>query len=193
MASTQRPRSSSSVRASTAVATVAFGALALSGLAACSVLRAEAARSHADDSTAAVAKYAGWTRDVLSRDYLVVVNVLPAEEMFTEAEQMMSHPTIGELIIDGEGNPVGTHVRHVEAHVYDRESGAVVTDVVPTITVTNRTTGEIIEVEPTLMQDVNIGVLDRHYGNNVMIMPDSDIRVSVGLGEEEVSVDGHLD
>ena len=72
-------------------------------------------------------------------------------------------------------------------------TNVVVTDVVPTITITNRTTGEVTEVAPTLMQDVNIGVLDRHYGNNVTITPDSDLQVRVTLGDEQVSVDGHLD
>ena len=113
--------------------------------------------------------------------------------MFTEDQHMEMHPTEGELIIDGTGNMTGQHVRHVEAHVYDRKTGAVVTDVIPTIVVTNRTTGEVIDVSSTLMQDVNIGEIDRHYGNNVMIMPDSDLQVKVTLGDEEVSVDGHLD
>ncbi|MFZ4719725.1 MAG: hypothetical protein ACOYMR_09890 [Ilumatobacteraceae bacterium] len=169
------------------------GVFALSGIAACSVLRADVIRSTADDTAAAVAQHAGWTRDVLSPDYLVVVNVLPGEEMFTTDQQTMTHPTGGELIIEGEGRPLGSHVRHVEAHIYRRDTGKVVTDIVPRITLTNRTTGEVIDVEATLMQDVNIGQLDRHFGNNVMVMPDSDIRVTVRLGDQEVSVDGHLD
>lgn len=136
---------------------------------------------------------AGWTRAILSESYLVVVNVLPAEPMFDAAEHAKTHATEGELIIEGGGRPTGTHMRHVEAHIYDRDTGKVVTDVVPRIVVTNRTTGEVLEVEPTLMQDVNIGVPDQHFGNNVMIMPNSDLTLRVTLGSEEVSVDGHLD
>ncbi len=172
---------------------LASGVLALGTLAACSALRADAVLESASETDAAVAASAGWTRAVVSEHYLVVVNVLPGEAMFTEDEHMQMHPTEGELIIDGPGNELGEHVRHVEAHVYDRATGAVVTDVVPTLTITNRTTGEVIDVDATLMQDVNIGVLDRHFGNNVMIMPDSDLQVRVTLGDEEVSVDGHLD
>ncbi len=171
----------------------AASALSLGALAACSALRADAAAQPKEAIATAVAASAGWTRAVVSEHYLVVVNVLPGEAMFTEAEHMELHPTEGELIIDGQGNALGAHVRHVEAHVYDRATGMVVTDAVPTITITNRTTGEVTEVEPTLMQDVNIGVLDRHYGNNVMIMPDSDLQVRVTLVDEQVSVDGHLD
>ena len=171
----------------------AVSALSLCALAACTALRADAAVEPQEASAAAGAASAGWTRAVGSEHYLVVVNVLPGEAMFTEAERTEKHPTEGELIIDGPGNALGAHVRHVEAHVYDRATGAVVTDVVPTITITNRTTGEVTEVAPTLMQDVNIGVLDRHYGNNVTITPDSDLQVRVTLGDEQVSVDGHLD
>jgi hypothetical protein len=172
---------------------VACTALAVGLLAACSALRADVADGSAVETDDAVAGAAGWTRAVLSEHYLVIVNVLPGEEMFTEAEHMEMHPTEGELILGGKGNRTGEHVRHVEAHVYDRATGAVVTDVVPSITVTNRTTGEVVEVEPTLMQDVNIGQIDRHFGNNVMIMPNSDLQVKVTVGDEEVSVDGHLD
>jgi hypothetical protein len=172
----------------------AASVLFLSGsLAACSVLRADSVDESKIETAGAVAAASGWTRAVLSEHYLVIVNVLPGEEMFTDDEKMSLHPTEGELILDGPGNDIGEHVRHVEAHVYDRATGAVVANVVPVITVTNRTTGEVIEVESTLMQDLNIGEIDRHYGNNVMIEPDSDLQVHVTVGDEEVSVDGHLD
>jgi hypothetical protein len=170
------------------VATVALGALA-----SCSALRTDSIDESKVETASAVAAASGWTRAVVSEHYLVIVNVLPGESMFTDDEKMSMHPTEGELILNGKGNQTGEHVRHVEAHVYDRATGAVITDVTPTITVTNRTSGDIIEVAPTLMQDINIGEIDRHYGNNVMIMPDSDLQVRVSVGREEVSVDGHLD
>lgn len=174
-------------------------ALAAAGILGGSILlsvRAVNARTHVasqDVDPNVVTMNAGWTRAVLSESYLVVVNVLPAEPMFDMAEHAKTHATEGELIIEGSGQPTGTHMRHVEAHIYDRSTGEVVTDVVPRIVVTNRTTGEVVDVEPTLMQDVNIGVPDQHFGNNVMIMPDSDLTLRVTLGDEEVSVDGHLD
>ena len=184
---------STTTRAASALFLCGALALATGSLAACSVLRTNAVDESKIETADAVAGASGWTRAVLSEHYLVIVNVLPGEEMFTDDEKMSMHPTEGELILDGPGNDIGEHVRHVEAHVYDRATGAVVANVVPTITVTNRTTGEVLDVEPTLMQDLNIGEIDRHYGNNVMIMPDSDLQVHVTVGDEEVSVDGHLD
>ena len=63
----------------------------------------------------------------------------------------------------------------------------------PHIVLLNRTTGQHIEVESTLMQDVNIGALDVHYGNNVIVIGDSDLRLTVTIGDEEAILDGHLD
>jgi hypothetical protein len=135
---------------------------------------------------------AGWTRLATTQSYLVVANVLPGEPMFTRAESDASHPTEGELIIAGPGHALGVNVRHVEAHIYDRATGLPLADLHPTIVIENRTTGERIEVSPTLMQDVNIGALDVHYGNNVSVPGDSDLRLTISIGDEEAIIDGHL-
>ena len=57
----------------------------------------------------------------------------------------------------------------------------------------NHTTGVRTEIPPTLMQDVRIGALDVHYGINVVVPANSDLSLSVRIGSEEVSLDGHLD
>lgn len=178
-------------RAASTLAIAAAGVLGVGALAACSVLRSEVAQvvEDADDVVAA----AGWTRAIATEHYLVVVNVLPGEAMFTHAEHEQHHPTEGELILSGSGEALGPESRHVEAHIYDRATGLAVTTEVPTITLLNRTTGERIEVEPTLMQDVNIGALDRHFGNNVPVRSNSDLEITVSVAGEEVTVDGHLD
>ena len=136
---------------------------------------------------------AGWTRIAVTDNYLVVANVLPGEPMFTAAEAADQHPTEGELIISGPGRALGVNSRHVEAHVYDRATGVPLANLTPRIEVLNRTTGEKIEVERTLMQDVNIGALDIHYGNNVVIAGNCDLRLTVTIGDEEATLDGHLD
>jgi hypothetical protein len=180
------------VRAASTLVIAAAGVLGVGALAACSVLRAdvtEAVTEGADDVVAA----AGWTRAITTEHYLVVVNVLPGEAMFTHAEHEQHHPTEGELILSGSGASLGPESRHVEAHIYDRATGLAVTSEVPTITLLNRTTGERIEVEPTLMQDVNIGELDQHFGNNVAVRSNSDLEITVTVAGEEVTVDGHLD
>jgi hypothetical protein len=161
-------------------------------LTSCDVLRDDAhSSSHAE--AADVAQVAGWTRIALTPSYLLVVNVLPSERMYTHDEMKSMNPTVGEAILDGVGDPTGIGVRHVEAHIYDRETGLPLSNVTPTIRIFNRTTGDDIEVPPTLMQDVIIGGPDIHYGNNVPVRADSDISVQVTVGDEEVSVDGHLD
>lgn len=140
-----------------------------------------------------VAAAAGWTRIASTASYFVVANVLPGEHMYTLAEDVADHPTVGELIISGVGNPVGDNVRHVEAHIYDRSTGMPLRDVRPSIEVLNRRTGQRIDVAPTLMQDLAIGALDVHYGNNVAVQGDSDLTITITIGDEVVTLDGHLD
>jgi hypothetical protein len=176
------------------MAVVAMIVGGLGVLAACSVLQADAgASTKPEESRLAVSQATGFTKTVVSQHYVVVVNVLPSEHMMTMTDMKMEHPTEGELIIDGKGYPTGTEIRHVEAHVYDRATGSVVSGTVPKITLLNRTTGETIDVPPTLMQDVIIGPLDLHYGNNVPVAGNSDVGVRVSVNGEEVTVDGHLD
>jgi hypothetical protein len=143
-------------------------------------------------SGGSVEDYAGFTEMATTVDYVVMVNVLPAEPMFSHAEHERLHPTAGELVIEGVGGRVRRWTRHVEAHVYSRATGEVVTDVVPAIEVLDRTTGRVIPVAPVLMQDVVIGEPDQHFGNNVVVGPDRAITVVVRLNDQVVSVDGRL-
>jgi hypothetical protein len=140
-----------------------------------------------------VATVAGWTRIATTTSYIVVANVLPGEEMFTAARADAEHPVEGELILAGSGDSLGADVRHVEAHIYDRETGLPSTTLKPTISLLNRTTGERTDVRATLMQDVNIGGPDVHYGNNVHVHSGSDLTLTITIGDEEVTLDGHLD
>ncbi len=143
--------------------------------------------------TAEVAAVAGWTRIATTENYILVVNVLPGERMYSKGEAGATHPIVGELCIIGAGQPVGPDVRHVEAHIYDRVTGLPVADVKPAIVIVNRTTGERTSVPPTLMQDLIVGSMDIHWGNNVKVTGNSDLSVIVTLAHEEVTVDGHLD
>ncbi|MCU1366249.1 MAG: hypothetical protein JWN39_1888 [Ilumatobacteraceae bacterium] len=151
--------------------------------------RADARSATAQDVVAA----AGWTKIATTAKYFVVANVLPGEHMYTKAEADAQHPTVGELIISGIGNPLGPDVRHVEAHIYDRETGLPLSNLKPSIEILDHTSGERISVSPTLMQDVAIGALDIHYGNNVPVAGNSDLTLKVTIGDEEVTLDGHLD
>jgi hypothetical protein len=161
--------------------------------AACGLLDAGEPVGGSEASAEEVAMVAGFTRIATTPNYVVVVNVLPAEEMFTQQHAEQHHPIEGELIVDGDGLPVGAEVRHVEAHIYHRSTGLPAVDLDPRLAVLNRTTGERTDVPATLMQDVNIGEADLHYGNNVHIPGGSAVNVTVTVGNEEVSIDGLLE
>ena len=142
-----------------------------------------------DDSAA---PFAGFTQMATTPSYVLMVNVLPAEEMFTAARNQREHPTVGELVIRGRPGPIRRWSRHVEAHIYSKTTGEVVTDVDPVIEVINRTTGKVIPIDATLMQDVVIGAIDRHFGTNAVVPPKHDFTVVVSIGDEEASFDGRL-
>jgi|CXWL01.1.fsa_nt_gi hypothetical protein len=162
------------------------------GLTACALATGDSARQRGDDTAGDVTSVAGWTRIATTPSYIVIANVLPGEEMFTTDEAEAEHPLEGELIIDGPSDPIGGNARHVEAHVYDRSTGLELSDVDVSLVVVNRTTGERLSVAPTLMQDVNIGPLDLHYGNNAQIPGGSNLSLTVTVENEEVTVDGLL-
>jgi len=142
---------------------------------------------------AEVADVAGFTKIATTEHHIVVVNVLPAEHMYTVDEVAAEHPTEGEAVLEGPANPVVPNARHIEAHIYDRTTGLPITTITPTIAVTVVDTGERVEIPPTLMQDVVIGAPDRHFGNNVVVEGGHDVSVQVDIGEEEGVIDGHLD
>ena len=175
------------------VPVVAAVAAAVS-FAACGVLRDDGpAKVDAAAAEQDVVSAAGWTRIATTKDYLLVVNVLPGEHMFTTSELDELHPIAGECIIRGIGNQLGPNVRHVEAHVYDRTTGLPTTTVTPSIQLSDLDSGAVINVEPTMMQDVVIGAVDVHFGNNVVLPGNRDVRVAVAIGNESVVISGHLD
>ena len=147
----------------------------------------------AADVAAQVDAVAGFTKIATTAHYFVVVNVLPAERMYSPEELAAEHPTVGEAVLRGPAAPVVPSARHIEAHIYDRTTGLPTTLVTPTITVVDHDSGARISIDPTLMQDVIIGAADVHFGNNVVVAGDRDITLTVDIGGEEVVVSGRLD
>jgi hypothetical protein len=146
-------------------------------------------RASAEPPTSDVA---GFTRVATSEHYIVVVNVLPAEEMFTRAEYERKHPTVGELVVDGHPTPRPPSSRHAEAHIYSKTTGLPLTSPHPTITLVDHTSGRVENVDATLMEDVVIGKPDLHFGSNVVIESGHDFTLVIKIGNEEVSLDGRL-
>ncbi|MFM2072896.1 MAG: hypothetical protein RLZZ623_3160 [Actinomycetota bacterium] len=174
---------------------IAFGfgvASVAIGLPACALVSGDSAHGPADSTVQDVASVAGWTRIATTPSYLVVANVLPGEEMYSKTQVDAQHPLVGELAIKGMSMPTGPNSRHVEAHVYDRTTGKPLSDVDVTLVVVNRTTGQRDTVMSTLMQDINIGALDVHYGNNLAIPGGSSLSLVINVNDEEVTLDGDL-
>lgn len=148
---------------------------------------------HLRTSTLSASDVAGFTKIGFTADHVVVINVLPGEEMYSQAQVDDHHPIAGELALEGVGTDLTSDSRHVEAHIYDRSTGLPITSTIPMIEVTNRSTGQVYIVNPVRMQDVVVGAPDVHFGDNIAIPGASDLTVRVGLGGgEEVVVDGHL-
>jgi hypothetical protein len=149
---------------------------------------------HATDGALPVSAVAGFTKVGFVSDYLVVVNVLPGEEMYTIEEVAAEQPSIGEMTIKGRGTDVAVDSRHVEAHIYSRETGLPVTVPVPVISVTDGNAENSTTIDSVLMQDVNVGNSDIHFGDNVVIEGQTDLRIEVSLGQgQKVTLDGRLD
>ena len=151
-----------------------------------------AASAHEHQEQLVVADVAGFTKIGFSEDYLVVVNVLPGEPMYSRREYHEHRPTFGELILGGTATPLETNSRHVEAHVYDRSTGRPIVSPVPIIELTDNTSGQVHTIGSVLMHDVIVGENDIHFGDNAVLSNDTDLTVKVTIGEQEVVVDGYL-
>lgn len=134
----------------------------------------------------------GLTRVGTTEHYLVVLNIVPPEEMYLPAQAAAHHPTGGELILHGEMAAIEAQSRHTEAHVYSKVTGKPVTDVVPEIEIADRSDGTTQKPEATLMQDVVVGPRDIHFGNNVVIKAGHEFSVTVTIIHEAVTFSGRL-
>jgi hypothetical protein len=64
----------------------------------------------------------------------------------------------------------GAVERHLEVHVYSRQTGAVVPSVMPTIELTDQTAHAMpAKLAVAAMEGIGKGSADLHYGNNVSL------------------------
>jgi len=72
---------------------------------------------------------------------------------------------------------------HVEAHIWDG-SGAVVSNIEPTITIMNQATGATWTMDQMMgMYDIQVGTSDLHFGNNIHL-DDGTYTFTVVIGSE---------
>jgi hypothetical protein len=119
-------------------------------------------------------------------NYVIVLDVGPPEQMYSQQQVQSDHPTSGEVMLGGAMTDVsGPNVRHMEAHVCNRNSGAVVTGAQPVITLTDTTAGTAAKNVPVAeMEGIGEGTTDYHYGNNVVLQPGHTFTVTVRLNGE---------
>ncbi len=161
----------------------------------------------ADQSSTTVVKnqFAGVTQFAATSSFKLSLEIGPLQPMYTPAQVSTQHPRQGEVMFSGqmvmppgmagmesmEGtatmpNPAGWH--HLEVHVFDRQTGQVLRNLDPSITITNAGTGQSQVVPITTMQGLLDGPGDYHYGNNVDL-PSGHYTVTVQVSGETSAFD----
>lgn len=122
--------------------------------------------------------------------YVVALDVGPPEVMYSQDQVNSQHPATGEVMLGGAMTDVsGPGVQHLEAHICNRSSGAVVTGANPTITVQDVTAGTPSQDMPVAeMQGVTSGASDYHYGNNVVLRSGHTFAITVKLHGETANL-----
>jgi hypothetical protein len=138
-----------------------------------------------DDIYAAV----GATKIAQTSSYIVVMNIVPPEEMYQPAEAATKKPSEGEFILQGLMAPIHGDSRHFEAHIYSQTTGKPLEGLHPVVSVVDHTTGTTFPIVMTLMQDVIVGPPDLHYGNNADMPAGHDYTVNVTIGPEHTAFD----
>ncbi|HTS94151.1 MAG TPA: hypothetical protein VMG55_19220 [Stellaceae bacterium] len=140
---------------------------------------------------AARAEHASGEREALTPHYRIVLQIGPAEAMYTPTEARLRHPDVGEIMLGGRlsaeigglghepaGGPVPDE-RHLELHVVSRATGKVVAEAHVTIAIAGPDK-RWNSVPVARMYGIEAGPDDLHYGNNVRLPPGAySVRASV--------------
>ena len=111
-------------------------------------------------------------QNATTADYKLQLIVGPPAQMLTTSQTATA--TAGEVMVGGEmvSMTMGmAGVYHLEVHVYNLMSGAVVTDKNVTIQIVNNATHQATNVPIVVMYDMMVGLSDTHFGNNVNLAP----------------------
>ncbi|MBW4078265.1 MAG: hypothetical protein HIU84_07105 [Acidobacteria bacterium] len=127
-------------------------------------------------------------RVTTSSSYIEVAVLGAREAMYTPAQVAKKHPTSGEVMVSGRMNSGsgsmamggGASMAHLEVHICSKNTGAAVTDAMPTITLKSTHAGAMTIVVPVaMMRGFDGAVGDTHYGNNVAVAPGGRYKVVV--------------
>lgn len=133
------------------------------------------------------------TRTATTATYKLTLAVGPVETMYTQAELKSKHPTSGEVMVGSAamgGMSMGAANRHLEVHVASRATGKVVTNVKPTIMLTDTTAMGMAmaeKVNAMAMEGIGEGAADLHYGDNVKLTAGHVYKVAVSVKGERAT------
>jgi hypothetical protein len=127
----------------------------------------------------------------------VVLTIAPAQMMSPTTMQSsaptdmgMSHDTSmagTEMTMQPQQADQGMAVNHwIDVHVTQSGSGAVVSDVTPTIRIVDKSTGEARDLASVMGMSGGMSPSDFHYGQNVFL-PDGTYQISVLLGPADIA------
>lgn len=164
------------------------GAAALAGVAPVTALLGcgGAGQASASSSPGGSCQGSAGVASATTPNYIVAMQVGEPEMMYSPQQVAASHPSTGEVMLGGMMADVsGANAHHLEAHICRRSTGAVLTGAQPTITLTDTTAGTTPQNVPVaVMQGVDAGTSDYHYGNNVTFMPGHSYTVTVRINGE---------
>jgi hypothetical protein len=123
--------------------------------------------------------------------YKIVLEVGAVEKMLTpdqatkasEGEVMATMPgmAMSGMSMTDAGHPVN---HHLEVHLYNRATGALITNQMPTIRIRNQGSGATRQLASVMaMYDVKQGMRDFHFGTNVYL-PAGAYTITVAVGRE---------
>ena len=97
------------------------------------------------------------------------------------AGPMVTMMTMTAMSTTDQGQPVN---RHLEVHIFDRNSGAQLKDLIPKVTITNQATGVSRGLpNVTACLESNHLEVEPHFGDN-LYLPDGNYAVTVDLGAD---------
>ena len=114
-------------------------------------------------------------QNATTQDYHVTLQLGPPAQMLSMNQTITA--TAGEVMVNGQMSnttPMNmTDTYHLEVHVYNITSGAVVTNQNVSIQIVNHTTNQTLTIPVIVMYDMKIGPSDTHFGNNITLTPGS--------------------
>ena len=136
-------------------------------------------------ATAVAAKPGACASGTIARagSYVLALQIGPRQEMYMPSEVRERKLKTGQVMLGGEmamieSAPAGTRIYDLQVHVCTK-SGAVVTQLAPSIVVQGPGTVPPARVAVAIMAGIGKGLTDYHYGNDVALRPGSRITVTV--------------